>query len=101
MKKRQKTISIVTPDQAMKLAEPIIKVSPDKLTLRVLLAEPAVFGLAALVAKDTCRHLAKRGVSEALRAYVFNQICYAGALSISVMREAHLKDQKGKKHGKK
>ncbi len=40
----------------------------------------------ANVAKRTCDYLEKKGVSEEVIAFVFSQICYAGALSIEIMR---------------
>jgi hypothetical protein len=87
VKKREVTNRpIVSLADAPRLAEPMLKENPDELTLRVLEAEPAAFGLGANVAKQTCDHLASKGVSEPLLAFVFSQICYAGAMSIEIMR---------------
>jgi hypothetical protein len=98
MKRKTKRSAIVSPDDAMRLSDSIIKKSPDKLTMEMLKAEPATFGLAALVAKNTCQYLTKNGVSKKLRSYVFSQTCYAGALTICLMREGHYQIQKGNKH---
>lgn len=98
MKQKIKRPAIVSPDDAMRWAGPIIRKSPAKLTVEMLKAEPATFGLAALVAKDTSQYLTKNGVNKKLRSYVFNQICYAGALTICLMRKGHYRIQKGKKH---
>ncbi len=98
MKQKIKRSTIVSPDDAMRWSDPIIRKSPTKLTMEMLKAEPATFGLAALVAKNTCQYLTKNGVSKKLRRYVFNQICYAGALTISLMREGHYRIEKGNKH---
>lgn len=78
--------ALVSSEDAIGWAEQMAKEDPDEFTLRVLQTEPMAFGLGANIAKRTCDHLAKKGVHEALIAYVFNQICYAGALSIQIMR---------------
>jgi hypothetical protein len=78
--------ALVNSDDAIGWAEQMAKEDPDELTMRLLKSEPAAFGLGANVAKRTCDYLTQKGVSESLIAFVFSQICYAGALSIEIMR---------------
>jgi hypothetical protein len=78
--------ALVNSDDAIEWVTQLAKEDPEELTLRLLKAEPTAFGIGAHVAKRTCAYLEKRGVSEALIAFVFSQICYAGAMTIEIMR---------------
>ena len=78
--------ALVNSDDAIDWVTQLAKEDPEELTLRLLKAEPTAFGIGANVAKRTCEHLEKQGVSEALIAFVFSQICYAGAMTIEIMR---------------
>ena len=77
---------IVHSDDAIGWVTKLAKEDPEELTLRLLKIEPTAFGIGANIAKRTCQHLEKHGVSEALIAFVFSQICYAGAMTIEIMR---------------
>ncbi|HEV2295596.1 MAG TPA: hypothetical protein VGR35_17235 [Tepidisphaeraceae bacterium] len=87
MTKQVLTDAIVTFADALKWAEPLIKENPDDVITRVLAIEPAVFGVAANIAKRTSERIVGRGVSQAQSAYVFNQICLAGAIAIELMKK--------------
>ena len=78
--------TIVYSDDAIAWVTKLAQEDPEELTLRLLKAEPTAFGIGANVAKRTCQHLEKQGVSEALIAFVFSQICHAGAMTIEIMR---------------
>jgi hypothetical protein len=91
MKKEVTTDAIVTFADALKWAEPLMKENPDHVIKRVLAIEPAVFGVAANIAKRTCERIEVRGVSEEQSAYVFNQMCLAGAIAIELMRHGNAK----------
>jgi hypothetical protein len=78
--------AIVNSDDAITWVTQLAQEDPEELTMRLLQAEPTAFGIGANVAKRTCEHLKKQGVSEALIAFVFSQICYAGAMTIEIMR---------------
>ena len=80
----------VTSD-ALKWAEPLMKEHPDLVITRILAIEPAVFGVAVNIAKRTCGRIECRGMSEAQSAYVFNQICLAGAIAIELMKNGNAK----------
>ena len=91
MKKEILTDAIVTFADALKWAEPLMKENPDHVITRVLAIEPAVFGVAANIAKRTSERIEGRGAPEAQSAYVFNQICLAGAIAIELMRHGNAK----------
>ncbi len=58
---------------------------------RALAIEPAVLGVVADIARRTSERLETRGVSQANSAYVFNQICLAGAIAIELMKKGNAK----------
>ena len=91
MKKEVTSDALVTFADALKWAEPLMQENPDHVIKRVLALEPAVFGVAANLAKRTCERIEGRGVSEAQSAYVFNQMCLVGAIAIELMRHGNAK----------
>ena len=91
MKKEVTTDAIVTFADALKWAEPLMTENPDHVITRVLAIEPAVFGVAANIAKRTCERIEGRGVSEAQIAYIFNKMCLAGAIAIELMKKGNAK----------
>jgi hypothetical protein len=80
------THALVSSDDAIEWVRQMAENDPDLMTMRMLKAEPAAFGVGATIAKRTREYLAKQGVSESLVNYVFSQICYAGAMTIEIMR---------------
>jgi hypothetical protein len=96
--------TIVSSDDAIDWATQMAKEDPDEFTMRLLKTEPFAFGLPANVAKRTSEYLATKGVPDAIIGYVFNQICYAGALSIHILRlgsaklfKEYIEEQKAEK----
>ena len=91
MKKEVTSDALVTFADALKWAEPLMQENPDHLMRRVLAIEPAVFGVAANVAKRTCERLEARGLSQVQSAYVFDRICLAAAIASELMRHGNAK----------
>ncbi len=86
MKKQVLNDAIVTFEDGLKWAEPLLKARPDDVITRALDVEPAVLGVAADLARRTCERLEKYGVSEQHRDYIFTQCTLAGAMAIELMR---------------
>ncbi len=91
MKKEVTTDALVTFEDGLRWAEPLIKENPENVITRALAIEPAVLGVAADIARRTCERLETRGVSQGHSEYVFNQICLAGAIAIELMRHGNAK----------
>ena len=91
MKKEVTSDALVTFADALKWAEPLMQEDPDHVIKRVLAIEPAVFGVAANIAKRTCERIEGRGVSEAQSAYVFSKMCLASAIAIELMKKGNAK----------
>lgn len=89
MKKQVLTDALVSFEDALKWAEPLMSENPDHVIRRVLAIEPAVFGVAANVGKRTCERLEARGLSQAQSAYVFDRICLATAIAIELMKKGN------------
>ena len=83
--------AIVSFPDALRWVEPLIKAKPDDVITEALAVEPAVLGVAADLARRTCERLEKYGVSEEHRAYIFDQVTLAGAMSIELMRKGNAK----------
>ena len=91
MKKQVLTDALVTFADALKWAEPLMMEDPDHVITKVLAIEPAVFGVAANIAKRSCERLEARGMSEAQSTYVFNRTCLAAAIAIELMKKGNAK----------
>lgn len=89
MKKQVLTDANVTFADALKWAEPLMKENPDRVIRRVLAIEPAVFGVAANIAKRTSERIVRRGASPAHAEYVFEQVCLASAIAIELMKKGN------------
>ena len=89
MKKEVLSDANVTFANALKWAEPLMKENPDYVIRRVLAIEPAVFGVAANVAKRTGEWVERRGGSPALAEYVFTRVCLASAIAIELMKKGN------------
>lgn len=89
MKKQVLNDAIVKFDDALRWAEPLMKENPDIVIKRVLAIEPAVFGVAANIAKRTCERIEGRGISRAQGEYVFRQVCLAGAIAVELMKNGN------------
>ena len=89
MKKRVLSDAIVSFDNALRWAEPLMKENPEIVIQRVLAIEPAVFGVAANIAKRTCERIEGRGMSRVQGEYVFRQVCLASAIAIELMKKGN------------
>jgi hypothetical protein len=86
MKKQVLSDAIVTFNDALRWAGPLMAERPDDVITRVLAIEPAVLGVAANLAKRACQRLEREGLSERRAAYIFTEICRASAISIELLK---------------
>jgi hypothetical protein len=91
LKQQVTSDAIVTFKDGIRWAEPRLKKNVNNVIARALAFEPGVLGVAADIARKTSERLETRGVSQANRAYVFNQICLAGAIAIDLMKKGNAK----------
>ena len=89
MKKEVLTDAIVTFADALKWAEPLMKQSPDDVIKRALAIKPAVFGVAANIAKRTAQRIEAGKLQAGRGEYVFDRICLASAIVIELMKKGN------------
>lgn len=86
MKEIVATDATVSIEDAKRWVETLYRENPNIVIDRAMEAEPAVMALAAHVAARTESRLMRNGVPEHIAKFVVKQICYAGGLSVELMR---------------
>jgi hypothetical protein len=89
MKRKVTSDAVVNFDNARPWVEALFREDPDDVIKRALAAEPAIMSVAAAVGKKTVEQLERNGASEQVLSFVLSQVCFAGAVSIELMRKGN------------
>ena len=89
MNERVATDATVSFESATSWVETLYRENPNVVIDRATEAEPFVMALAAHVAKRTLARLMRDGVAEHVAQFVYTQICYAGALSVELLKKGN------------